>query len=255
MSIADLAGGPTISTRLQRRRAARWRHSAACGAAGCGGSDQDGKRALRGSSGAILADVRGPVTAGLRRVAGRSCRNVGAAYCGSGDIAFADGRRSDGALGTPGSVSPFDSAAFDDRVFDSLFAAVIPSAPSSAPSGPSLPGFGASPTELAGQAGAQSAPTQSSVPASAPGIGPPVTGAPVSAADVSVIDLAGVNTLTRTPDPLLPSSVDAGPSLSGFGASKGIPARPEQSRSADSLPGVRSRHRRSRRQRHRRRRS
>ena len=142
------------------------------------------------------------------------------------------------AFGTPGSVSPFDSAAFDDRVFDSLFAAVIPSAPSNAPSGPSLPGFGASPTELAGQAGAQSAPTQSSVPAFAPGIGAPVTGAPVSAADVSVIDLAGVNTLTRTPDPLLPSSVDAGPSLSGFGASKGIPARPEQSRSADSLPGI-----------------
>lgn len=141
-------------------------------------------------------------------------------------------------IGTPGSVSPFDSAAFDDRVFDSLFGAVIPSVPSGGPSGPSLPGFGASPTELGGQAAGQSGPTPAPSPIAYSGIDAPVTGAPVSAADVSVIDLKGVNTLTRTPDPLLPSSVDAGPSLSGFGGSKGIPARPEQSRSADSLPGI-----------------
>jgi cysteine desulfurase/selenocysteine lyase len=145
-----------------------------------------------------------------------------------------------GRFGTPGSLSPFDSAAFDDRVFDRLFAAVIPSGPVSAPSGPSLPGFGASPAEVAGQAAAQPGPSPSpfSAVASAPSFGAPVTGAPISAPDVSVIDLAGVSTLTRTPDPLLPSSVDAGPSLSGFGTSKDIPARPEQSRSADSLPGI-----------------
>ncbi len=141
-------------------------------------------------------------------------------------------------LGTPGSVSPFDGAAFDDRVFDSIFGAVSPSVPSGGPSGPSLPGFGASPTELGGQSAGLAGPSPSPAVSSAPGIGAPVTGAPVSASDVSVIDLKGVNDLTRAPDPLLPSSVDAGPSRSGFGGSKEIPARPEQSRSTNSLPGI-----------------
>ena len=139
------------------------------------------------------------------------------------------------AFGASPSVSPFDSSAIDQRVFDSLIGAAIPP-PASAVSGPSLPGFGASPTEAAGQASGQSTPTPDFV--SAPGIGAPVTAAPVSARDVSVIDLKGIDTLTRTPDPLLPSSVEAEPSLSGFGASKGIPARPETSRSSNSLPGV-----------------
>ncbi|SFV29789.1 family 2A encapsulin nanocompartment cargo protein cysteine desulfurase [Hyphomicrobium facile] len=141
-----------------------------------------------------------------------------------------------GTLATPTIGSPLDSSAIDDRVFDSLAGAAIPSPPSSTLSGPSLPGFGASPTEAAGQAVAQSAPTTNV--ASIPGIDAPATAVPASTRDVSVIDLNGVDTLTRTPDPLLPSSVDAGPSLSGFGGSRDIPARPEASRSADALPGI-----------------
>ncbi|CAA2139062.1 family 2A encapsulin nanocompartment cargo protein cysteine desulfurase [Hyphomicrobium sp. ghe19] len=133
-----------------------------------------------------------------------------------------------GALPTAAIGSPFDRSAIDDRAFDSLVGAAIPSPLSSALSGPSLPGFEASPAEAAGQAVAQSA----------PGIDAPATAVPVSTRDVSVIDLKGVDTLTRTPDPLLPSSVDAGPSLSGFGGSRDIPARPETSRSADALPGI-----------------
>lgn len=107
------------------------------------------------------------------------------------------------AFGTPATVSPFDSAAIDDRAFDALVGAAIPSPPSSPISGPALPGFGASPTEAAGQAAGQSASTPDFI--SVPGIGAPATAAPVSARDVSVIDLKGVNALTRTPDPLLPS--------------------------------------------------
>ncbi len=138
------------------------------------------------------------------------------------------------AFGTPGSVSPFDSSAIDQRVFDSIFGAVIPSPPASAVGGPSLPGFGAAPSEIAGP----SAGTSAFDFASLPGIGSPVTATPVAATDVSAIDLKGVNDLTRAPDPLLPSSVDASPSLSGFGGSKDIPARTETSRSSDSLPGI-----------------
>ncbi|MET1046088.1 MAG: family 2A encapsulin nanocompartment cargo protein cysteine desulfurase [Hyphomicrobium sp.] len=142
-------------------------------------------------------------------------------------------------LGTPGSLSPFDTVRFDDNVFNSLFAAVIPASPSTTPSGPSLSGFGASPTELGGQAAGLAGPTPSpSVIHAEPGIGAPITAAPVTAADVSVIDLGSINGLTRATDPLLPSNVDAGPSLTGFGGSKGIPSRPDQSRSADTLPGI-----------------
>ena len=238
MSIADLAGG---ATSLDALAAAANGPTAGiqppAGLPDVGALTKMANELFAALPGQSLPTSAGPSLPGFGaspvEVAGTSAPHIAAA--GTSPLPTTGAPT---AFGTPGSISPFDGAAFDDRVFDSLFAAVIPSAPSSAPSGPSLPGFGASPTELAGQAGAQSAPTQSSVPASAPGIGAPVTGAPVSAADVSVIDLAGVNTLTRTPDPLLPSSVDAGPSLSGFGASKGIPARPEQSRSADSLPGI-----------------
>ncbi len=58
------------------------------------------------------------------------------------------------------------------------------------------------------------------------------------AGDLSALDLRSAGALIGTPDGSLPASIEAGPSLSGFGASKGIPPRPENSHSAESLPGV-----------------
>jgi cysteine desulfurase/selenocysteine lyase len=84
-----------------------------------------------------------------------------------------------------------------------------------------------------GQAAAQSSPTPAFV--SAPGMSTP---APIPERDVSVYDLNGADRLVKSSDSSLPSNVAAGPSLPGFGASNGIPPRPETSRSSDSLPGV-----------------
>jgi len=133
-------------------------------------------------------------------------------------------------FGAPPTVTPFDSSAIDQRVFDSIFGAIIPSPPAGALAGPALPGAGSSPIRAVGP----SAGTSAFDAAPPTGIVAPA----VSTSDVSILDLKGLNDLTHAPDPLLPSTVEAGPSLSGFGGSKGAPARPESSRSADSLPGI-----------------
>ncbi|MFT3730507.1 MAG: family 2A encapsulin nanocompartment cargo protein cysteine desulfurase [Hyphomicrobium sp.] len=135
----------------------------------------------------------------------------------------------------PAGASPFETSAIDQGVLFGLIGGGVPSLPAGAPSGPSLPGFGSSPYIDAGYV------TSSSLPAepTAPGIAIPAAPAdPIPARDVSAIDLKNVNALIGTPTGSLPTSVDAGPSLSGYGASKGIPARPESSHSADALPGV-----------------
>jgi cysteine desulfurase/selenocysteine lyase len=110
----------------------------------------------------------------------------------------------------------------------------VPSLPGSGLSGPSLPGFGTSPYIDGGRVSSVSLPVDDGVP----GITvPAATIDPTPVRDVTAIDLKSIDALIGTPAGSLPSSVEAGPSLSGHGA-KGAPARTETSRSSDSLPGV-----------------
>jgi len=135
----------------------------------------------------------------------------------------------------PAGSSPFDGSAIDQGVLIGLVGGGIPSLPSGGASGPSLPGFGSSPYIDAGHVSPASLPIDPAVP----GIATPAAPAtPVSTRDVSVIDLKSVDGLIGTPAGSLPATVDAGPSLAGHGASRGIPARADGSRSADALPGV-----------------
>jgi cysteine desulfurase/selenocysteine lyase len=87
--------------------------------------------------------------------------------------------------------------------------------------------------------GGQVAPSSLPIDSGTQGIAAPAASAEsMPTRDVSVVDLASVNALLGTPTGSLPASVDAGPSLSGHGASKGIPARPETTSSANAIPGV-----------------
>ena len=109
------------------------------------------------------------------------------------------------------------------------------SLPGSGRSGPALPGFGASPYIDAGHVSPFSLPVTPPTPGIAATAGP---SHPAFARDVSVIDLKSIDVLIGTPPGSLPASIDAGPSLSGHGASHAIPARAESPQSASALPGV-----------------
>ena len=144
----------------------------------------------------------------------------------------------------PQTPTPFDSAALDERVLDSLVGALYPSAPS-AIGGPSLPGVGASPSQdvsaYAPDVGSPTANDFAVVPAGrAPGRVTPGSGAQTSEVDAPEFDPFAVNVLSKPTSDLLPSSVDAGPSLSGFGGSRSASSdQPNSSvAKADSFPGV-----------------
>lgn len=136
----------------------------------------------------------------------------------------------------PTGFSSRDSSALDQAVLIGLIGGGVPSLPMSGPSGPSIPGLGTSPYVNGGRVSPTSLPDGQQ----SPGITVPVvdTAYPAPAGDISTLDLRSADALIGTPDGSLPASVDAGPSLSGYGASKGIPARPENTRPAESLPGV-----------------
>jgi cysteine desulfurase/selenocysteine lyase len=124
------------------------------------------------------------------------------------------------ARGTSGGIQPpagLPDVALLTKLANELFSA-LPGQSLPTTAGPSASGFGASPLEVPGA----SAPLSPSSPSR----------------DTSGIDLVHVDILTRTADPLVPTNVDSGPSLSGFGASKDIPPRPETARTTDSLPGI-----------------
>ncbi len=131
-------------------------------------------------------------------------------------------------------TSPFGGSSIDQGVLIGLLGGGIPSLPAGSPSGPSLAGLGSSPYIDAGYAS----------PAVLPGERGTLETATIAPSDDTpgsrdrALDLSVINALLGTPAGLLPSSVDAGPSLSGHGASRDIPARPEGVRLADSLPGV-----------------
>ncbi|HEY8129686.1 MAG TPA: family 2A encapsulin nanocompartment cargo protein cysteine desulfurase [Hyphomicrobium sp.] len=124
------------------------------------------------------------------------------------------------ARGTSGGIQPpagLPDVAVITKLANELFSA-LPGQTLPTTAGPSASGFGASPVEIPGA----SAPLSPSNPSR----------------DTSGIDLVHVDILTRTADPLVPANVDSGPSLSGFGASKDIPPRPETAGAPDSLPGI-----------------
>ncbi|WP_024275204.1 family 2A encapsulin nanocompartment cargo protein cysteine desulfurase [Hyphomicrobium sp. 802] len=136
------------------------------------------------------------------------------------------------------SASGFSSGqgpSLDQGVLIGLIDGGVPSLASS-PSGPSLPGVGASPYIHGGQVSEISLPTGSD----SPGIAAPTLDTPFGSPDrdISTLTLKSGDALLGTPEGSLPASIDAGPSISGYGASKGIPARSENTRSAEALPGV-----------------
>lgn len=134
--------------------------------------------------------------------------------------------------GVPSQPRPFDASALDDRAFDALVSASSPSRPSGGFAGPSAPGIGVTPTTGA----------TSPVPdfPGTPDI-PSVAGAPAlvpASRDVSVLDLSAVNGLIGTHETALPHSVEAGPSLSGYGTSRDAGGRAPQQNGASSVPGA-----------------
>lgn len=126
-------------------------------------------------------------------------------------------------------------ATFDQGVLIGLITGSVPSQSTSPGFGQSLPGLGASPYIDAGHVAPGSLPTQ---PGS-PEIGAPAAyGGREPAPHSATLDHAGIANLGAASSDSLPTRVDAGPSLSGHGASRGIPERPQTARSTDSLPGI-----------------
>lgn len=137
------------------------------------------------------------------------------------------------------SASGFPSGhgpSLDQGVLIGLIGGGVPSLPTNSPSGPSLPGVGASPYIHGGQVSEISLPTGSD----SPGIAAPTLDTPFGSPDrdISTLTLKSGDVLLGTPEGSLPASIDAGPSLSGYGASKGLPPRHESARSVEALPGV-----------------
>lgn len=137
------------------------------------------------------------------------------------------------------SASEFPSGqgpSLDQGVLIGLIGGGVPSLPTSSPSGPSLPGIGVSPYIHGGQVSEISLPTGSD----SPGIAAPTLDTQFSSPDrdISTLTLKSGDVLLGTPEGSLPASIDAGPSLSGYGASKGLPPRHESARSVEALPGV-----------------
>lgn len=136
------------------------------------------------------------------------------------------------ASGFPSGQGP----SLDQGVLIGLIGGGVPSLPTSSPSGPSLPGIGTSPYIHGGQVSEISLPTGSD----SPGIAAPTldTQFALPDRDISTLTLKSGDVLLGTPEGSLPASIDAGPSLSGYGASKGLPPRHESARSVEALPGV-----------------
>lgn len=141
----------------------------------------------------------------------------------------------------PQAPTPFDSSALDERVLDALVGALYPVPPSTL-GGPSLPRFGASPSQnvspYAPNASVPETSNFSVVSAGAPGSGTSAAGAQ-PAGGVPQFDPFAVNVLSLPTTDLLPADVDAGPSLSGFGGSReaSIDTAPRNS-GIETLPGV-----------------
>ncbi|RUP09160.1 family 2A encapsulin nanocompartment cargo protein cysteine desulfurase [Hyphomicrobium sp.] len=139
------------------------------------------------------------------------------------------------AIAGPSPFSQLDTPPTGQGVPVGLISAGATSLPTNGVSGISLPGIGASPYVDAGYVSPASIPVNQETP----GIGVPAAPAdPLPARDVTALDLKSVDALIGTPPGSLPSSIDASPSQSGYGASKGIPARPESPRSVETLPGI-----------------
>ena len=140
----------------------------------------------------------------------------------------------------PQTPTPFDSSALDERVLDALVGALYPTPPASI-GGPSLPGFGASPSQnVSPYAPNASVPETSnfSVVSGTPGSGTSAPGIQ-TASGVPQFDPFAVNVLSQPTTDLLPANVEAGPSLSGFGGSRdaSIDTAPRNS-GIETLPGV-----------------
>src|SRR5262249_40291416 len=122
---------------------------------------------------------------------------------------------------TPTGFSAREITELGQGVLVGLIGGGVPSLPTNNPSGPSLPGLGTSPYINSGYVSPASLPTSQE----AAGISAPVVGAsyPSPTSDLSTLDLRSGHALIGTPDGSLPASIDAGPSLSGYGASKNAP--------------------------------
>lgn len=138
-------------------------------------------------------------------------------------------------VGVPSQPRPFDTSVLDDRVFDALVSASSPSLPSGGFAGPSAPGIGVTPTTGA-TSPVPDFPGTPDVPSSASASGAPAA-VPVSR-DVSVLDLSAVNGLVGAHDTSLPQSVEAGPSLTGYGTSRDAGSRAPTQNGASSVPGA-----------------
>ncbi|RUO98261.1 family 2A encapsulin nanocompartment cargo protein cysteine desulfurase [Hyphomicrobium sp.] len=174
----------------------------------------------------------GPSQSGLGAsptdVAGSAAPHLAAAVSPASPVGSSSG------IGLP-NPSAMSSTSPDQSVAIGLAGGGVPSLPSGGLPGPSLPGLGVSPYIDGGNV------SQSVLPISqeSPGLASPTTQKNLNPAqDGSFIDLKILGDLVGTPAGSLPSSVDAGPSLSGHGASRGIPSRAEDSLSISSLPGV-----------------
>ena len=132
----------------------------------------------------------------------------------------------------PVAPGPFDSAALDERVLDSLIGSIGPGSLPTSGQTPSAPGFGATDTGFgSGFNALGSLPGAASSPSPATGGYPQ----PTSTGSVGVLDLSAINALSAPQQPL-PSSIDAGPSLTGHGTSQDL-GPGGGPRTHSSLPG------------------
>ena len=141
-------------------------------------------------------------------------------------------------------VGPQTPTPFDSTALGSLVGALYPLPPSTI-GGPSLPGAGVSPSQNASPYAPNVDPLEASdfsvVSAGrVPGSVLPASAAEAPAADVPEFDPFAVNVLAKPATDLLPSTVDAGPSLSGFGGNRGTSLNRPSSRGAgsNSRPGA-----------------
>lgn len=147
-------------------------------------------------------------------------------------LAAAASSQSGGGLPPPGLPDPDLLTKMANAFFAALPGAPLPSVSSvDAPSlaGPSLAGFGATPTGLAG-----AVPNPAAGPSTAPSVPAPTP--PPAAGSFSVFDLSNLLSAAAPSLPLAPSS--SGPSLSGAGVSPAVSPAPTPSLVADASPAV-----------------
>ncbi|MBA2125404.1 SufS family cysteine desulfurase [Hyphomicrobium methylovorum] len=166
---------------------------------------------------------------------GPSLGGVGAFPVGVGGSAAPHAAAAVG-LPTPSSVglSPINASLPDQGVLVGLLGGGVPSLPSADRYGSSLSGVGASPYIDAGHVAPELLPA-SAGPGNVPSAGFPTS---VSPRETTSLDLTIIDSLLGTPSGSLPSSVDAGPSLSGHGGSRGATAHSESAHPVTALPGV-----------------